>query len=108
MRPRTFLLIATLAACQPTEPAEPLMGAALVTREEAACEADGGRWGTGSREGTFVCYRTPADAGQTCSADGDCEGLCLARSRTCAPVTPMFGCHEVLGRLGARSTLCIE
>ncbi|MEL6645505.1 MAG: hypothetical protein AAFQ79_16360 [Pseudomonadota bacterium] len=108
MRPRLIALSLLLAACQPADPDLPPVGEALVTNQQAACEADGGRWGVGAQEGTFVCYRTPADAGKTCEMDGDCEGLCLARSRTCAPVTPLFGCNEVLGRFGTQTTLCIE
>lgn len=102
-----FLALA-LAACQPADSDLPLVGDALVSSQQATCEADGGRWGTGTNDSTFVCYRTPADAGDICSVASDCEGLCLARSRTCAPVVPLFGCNEVLGRLGARTTLCIE
>ncbi|MEO1154584.1 MAG: hypothetical protein AAFR34_00740 [Pseudomonadota bacterium] len=108
MRLRFALLALVLAACQPAGSDLPPVGAALVTSQKEACEADGGRWGTGLSEETFVCYRTPADAGQSCAVASDCEGLCLARSRTCAPVVPLFGCNEVLGRLGARTTLCIE
>jgi hypothetical protein len=34
--------------------------------------------------------------------------MCLARSGTCAPIMPLFGCNEVLDKQGRRVTLCIE
>jgi hypothetical protein len=100
-----------LAACQEDPPATVAPGTFdpnLATRLKAECEADGGRWGVGGSGGGFVCYRTTRDANQSCSADGDCEGLCLARSRTCAPVTPFFGCNEVLNSQGVPQMLCID
>ncbi|WP_245866635.1 hypothetical protein [Oceaniglobus roseus] len=79
----------------------------LVENAKAACEKREGRWGKGGKAG-FVCYEDTPDAGRSCSAADDCSGLCLARSRTCAPVKPIFGCTEVLTSLGQASTLCID
>ncbi len=76
--------------------------------QRAACEKDGGRWGKVPGRDAFVCYRITRDANQPCQSERDCEGLCLARSRTCAPQTPFFGCHEVLSSSGVRQTLCTE
>lgn len=105
------LMALALAACQVDE-AEPVapgtFDPGLAERQRSLCEADGGRWGSGGKSGALVCYRTAPDAGQSCRADGDCAGLCLARSRTCAPVTPFFGCHEVLNSEGVPQTLCID
>lgn len=97
-----------LTACEEDGPGTPEIGENPVTVREAACVADGGRWGRGGKADLFVCYRTTRDGGQRCTSSNDCQGFCLARSMTCAPVTPMFGCNEVLGRDGARSTLCVE
>lgn len=106
---RAFWLTLVLVACAPTVAEDlPPVGEDLIASERAACEADGGRWGAGGLTGTMVCYRETKDAGQTCSQSSDCEGLCLARSRSCSPVTPLFGCYEVLGSGGLRSTLCID
>jgi hypothetical protein len=80
----------------------------ILLPQRAACEKDGGRWGRVPDRETFVCYRITRDASETCSSKRDCEGLCLARSRTCAPQVPLFGCHEVLNASGLRQTLCIE
>lgn len=80
----------------------------LVEKERVACEERGGRFGQGGLAGRFVCFEATRDAGKACRSEADCTTLCLARSRTCAPVTPIFGCQEVLTRSGARSTLCID
>ena len=71
----------------------------------AQCEDDGGSWGTRGRS-LFVCYLPTSDANQQCRAASDCESVCLARSRTCAPTTPFLGCHEVLTEAGQRATQC--
>jgi len=106
-----FSAALVLTACQTEtdEPVEPgIFDPGLVDRQRTQCETDGGRWGAGARSGQLVCYMTPDDANQSCSSSADCESLCLARSRTCAPVTPFFGCHEVLNSRGAKQTLCID
>ena len=46
--------------------------------------------------GLHSCITPTRDAGKSCRKAGDCEGLCLARSRTCAPIEPLFGCNAVL------------
>ena len=105
-------VLLVLAACQHVlEP--PDTGLAgfdpnLIENQAQACVASGGRFGAGGSNGASVCYYDTKDANQFCSASTDCEGLCLARSGTCSPVKPLFGCNEVLGRLGAPSTLCLN
>lgn len=81
---------------------------AILSPQQTACQRDGGRWGRVPGRDAFVCYQTTSDANQFCSTKRDCEGVCLARSRTCAPQTPLFGCHEVINASGLRQTLCIE
>ncbi len=80
----------------------------ILAPQRAACEKDGGRWGKVPGRESFACYRVTRDANKPCATERDCEGLCLARSRTCSPQTPFFGCHEVLSSSGVRQTLCIE
>lgn len=104
--------IFALAGCQP-EPEVPDTGLAgydpnLIKNAEAACIEDGGRFGKGGLGGSFICYQNMKDANQYCTSASDCEGVCLARSNTCSPVKPLFGCNEVLTRMGARTTLCLE
>ncbi len=79
----------------------------LLSEQRMACERDGGRWGA-SPAGGSTCYRNLSDAGKQCTGEKDCQGVCLARSGTCSPVSPLFGCHEVLSNTGMVQTLCLE
>ncbi|WP_108482656.1 hypothetical protein [Oceaniglobus ichthyenteri] len=101
-----------LTACQP-EPETSDTGFAgynpnLMAQEQAACTARGGRWGTGGLGGRFVCYTDTPDGGKSCQAKSDCAGLCLARSQSCAPVTPLFGCNNILTNSGQAATICVD
>lgn len=75
---------------------------------QIACEEDGGRWARAGESIAMTCIRTTRDAGKSCDSKTDCEGECLARSRTCSPIKPLFGCNPVLMDTGAEVTLCIE
>lgn len=111
---RGFLMIClalTLAACQEDGPrASGDTGGVpdLLAEQRAACENTGGRWGARAGGILFTCYRTTSDANQLCRAASDCESVCLARSRTCAPTEPFLGCHEILTENGGRATQCIN
>jgi len=75
----------------------------------AACEAEGGTFGRAPGGGEArICFRTPDDANAPCRTGADCAGACLARSRTCAPVVPLMGCHEVILSNGIRATECVQ
>nr|WP_237684803.1 hypothetical protein [Szabonella alba] len=98
------------AEITPAEPAPAAEAPAPVVKSAAhiACEADRGRYvrvGSGS---VMACQRLTRDAGESCSVKSDCQGECLARSRTCAPLTPLFGCNEILQDDGRRVSLCID
>ncbi len=108
-------LLIVLAACQHDR--DPQIGTDtgltgydphLIENQTQACLDKGGRFAQGGSSGSFVCYENTNDANKRCTSGTECQGLCLARSGTCSPITPMFGCHEILGSLGARSTLCID
>ena len=103
-----FLLIA-LASCDDDSAdaaaSESIFPDAFAQQRED-CEADNGRWDTIANSGFFTCYRTLSDGNQTCRVASDCQGSCLARSRTCTPVEPLFGCHEILTDDGLRQTVC--
>ncbi|WP_126974565.1 lipoprotein [Frigidibacter oleivorans] len=73
-----------------------------------ACTRTGGRFAAQGGGGAFACIRTPRDAGDSCRTGADCEGACLARSMTCAPVVPLFGCHEVVTASALRVTECLQ
>lgn len=77
-------------------------------RAEAACAKRGGNWSTGGTSGGHICITPTRDANRHCTNGTQCEGLCLARSQSCAPITPFFGCHEVLTDSGVRATLCTD
>lgn len=105
-----LITVFLLAACQPEPPAASItpVGTALVEHERAACTARGGSFSPSGPGGALACIMPTSDAGQPCADSDDCEGLCLARSASCAPLTPLFGCHEVLLAGGLRATQCID
>lgn len=75
--------------------------------EEAACRKEGGSWSKVGKGGR-ACLKATRDSGKSCSSGRECEGLCLARSGTCAPLKPMFGCNEIFQDDGQKVTLCID
>lgn len=78
------------------------------TAEQLLCEARGGIWTVAGNTGAYLCVQPTRDGGKACHKESDCEGQCLARSMSCAPFTPLFGCNEVLDKQGRRVTLCID
>ena len=86
----------------PTEPEAPKSAAQLL------CEKAGGQWTVAGATGANLCVKPTRDGGTVCRKEGDCDGQCLARSGTCAPFAPLFGCNEVLDKDGRRMTLCLE
>lgn len=79
----------------------------LLATQRNACTRDGGTFAPRGNS-LFVCFRPTRDANQFCEAPSDCESVCLARSKTCAPTTPFLGCHEVLTESGRRATECVN
>ncbi len=94
--------VLALAACQ-TDPSAPgpSGGGAL----EQGCAGQGGRIEAGLAGPT--CVTPEPDAGKTCSNSDECSGFCLAESRTCSPVTPYFGCHDLFEN-GQVAMLCVD
>lgn len=75
---------------------------------QLACEKKGSKWfkiGDGEKYG---CVRDTRDSGKRCEKESQCEGVCLARSGTCSPFKPLYGCNEILQDNGARVTLCLD
>ena len=87
----------------PQAPPEP----PLLAQQRAACRASGGQL-MPRAAGLYTCVRQTRDAGRRCEASRDCEGLCLARSASCAPLTPLYGCHDIFTAPGRRETLCTD
>lgn len=94
------------AAAPAAEPVAPVVPAK--SEAQIACERKGGAWykiGSGEKR---ACVRQTKDSGKRCQRESQCEGVCLARSGTCAPFKPMYGCNEIFQDNGARVTLCLE
>ncbi len=100
---------ADVGAVEPTEAevAPPEPPPVAKTAEQLACEKKGGKWSSVGKTGK-TCVKQTRDAGKQCTKAGDCDGYCLARSRSCAPVTPLFGCNEVLQDNGRQVTVCLD
>lgn len=93
--------VETLPAAAAPPPPEPKSEAQL------ACERRDGTW-TSAGKGFKSCVYRTRDGGKTCRKETDCDGLCLARSGTCAPYKPLFGCNDILDSMGRKVTLCID
>lgn len=103
-----LLPAACLPGVEPGEPQAPIGTEAHLKQQETVCAARGGRFGPAPGGAVRVCFVTPADANTPCLRKSDCEGQCLARSRTCAPIAPLYGCNEVLLENGQRAEFCLD
>jgi hypothetical protein len=100
-----------LAGCIPGQEATPRLepvGEARIALDRAACEKRGGEFRKAGGGGVWVCLNRLSDAGKSCRTGSDCEGACLARSMSCAPLKPLIGCNEVITSSGLRVTECVE
>ncbi|MCU0899024.1 MAG: hypothetical protein MUC82_00860 [Cypionkella sp.] len=88
--------------------AEPVAPTVVKTEAHLACERRGGLWSVAGGGAAAFCQTPTRDAGKSCRASTDCTGYCLEKSRTCAPVTPMLGCHDILNEQGRMLTQCIN
>jgi hypothetical protein len=80
----------------------------LKSEKQLACEKKKGKWArVGKGEGRACVYQTK-DSGKRCERESQCDGVCLARSGTCSPFKPLYGCNEILQDNGARVTLCLD
>lgn len=81
---------------------------ALKSEQQLACEKKKGRWSKIGKGEARACIFQTRDSGKRCERESQCEGLCLARSGTCAPFKPLYGCNEILQDDGSRVTLCLD
>jgi hypothetical protein len=103
-----------LAGCKPLEGLGgadesaqlPLVGQERLDAEKSSCLAKGGSWA--QYQGGYICQKTTRDGGKSCNAGSDCEGYCLARSHSCAPVKPLLGCNDILTGAGFPMNACIN
>lgn len=96
------------APAEATAETAPEIPAALKSPSQIACEDDGGNWARAGDGGGMACVYQTRDGGKRCDGKDDCEGECLARSRSCSPIQPLFGCNAVLLDTGAEVTLCLD
>lgn len=104
------------AAPEPAKPADPSAGPpadppapeAPKSAAQLACEGDRGQWLDASGKGVKACVFRTRDGGKACKREGDCDGVCLARSMTCSPYKPLFGCNDILQADGRQVTLCLD
>lgn len=98
------------AAPPVTTTPEPTAPPAIVLDDPVAlkCQSKGGQWANVGQSGLHACILPTGDGGKQCRAKTDCKGECLARSGTCSPIAPLFGCNEILTEGGLRVTQCID
>lgn len=102
-----LVLLLALGGCKAGQEAPlPPVGEQRMALEAAACAERGGRW-MGSAAARS-CVMPMKDAGKACRTGADCEGECLARSLTCAPLRPLLGCNEIVLASGLRVNECVE
>ncbi|WP_438990935.1 hypothetical protein [Lentibacter sp.] len=106
-----LLTVAVLASCQMAQTSGGAAGGPDATSGRSPllvaqdCEAAGGRMVVGLAGPQ--CAAAQPDAGKSCRDNSDCAGFCLAKTRSCTPVTPYFGCHDVLTG-GKAATICVD
>jgi hypothetical protein len=100
--------VAPIIDAPPPRGVAPVEPVAQKSKEQITCEKRGGNWGNVGKSNLKTCIKRTKDAGKQCRKQSDCESVCLARSGTCAPVKPLFGCNEIFQKDGSRVTLCID
>lgn len=88
-------------------PKLPPVGAASVAQDKASCQRSGGEF-AGTQGKAMLCFHTPPDAGRQCDRATQCTAGCLAKSHTCAPITPLIGCQDLLDDQGRTVTQCVN
>lgn len=78
------------------------------SEQQLACEKKKGRWARVGKGEKRACVFSTRDSGKRCDRESQCDSVCLARSGTCAPFKPMYGCNDILQDNGMRVTLCLE
>ncbi|MBK8439386.1 MAG: hypothetical protein IPL38_07720 [Rhodobacter sp.] len=107
---RMILVLATLAlaSCVEEGPGGGPQGKQLTEAERADCLMRGGTTGYGGLFPDELCFTPMKDAGQSCTKAGDCEGQCLADTKTCSKVSPIFGCYDYLDETGQVVGICVD
>jgi predicted small lipoprotein YifL len=96
------------ASSTPEIQAAPAAVVKVKTPAHLVCEKKGGRWSMAGSAMASFCQTPTKDGGKSCTGETDCAGHCLARSATCAPFTPLFGCNDILTAEGRLITQCLN
>lgn len=107
-KPEDIAQTAAEPAAEPAAIAEPAKPEAPKTAEQLLCEKAKGQWLSAGDTGANYCASLTRDGGKQCRKKGDCQGQCLARSGTCSPITPLYGCNDILEKDGGQVTMCID
>ena len=99
-----LVVMALLSSCMTKE--EQAMADELAQRK-ATCLETGGTWGIGGILGLQQCFPNYSDAGKSCNRESDCQGMCMADTRTCAK-TSSYGCMSYLNDDGNLEEICID
>lgn len=105
--PVLCLLLGACVTLPGAAPKLPPVGAASVAQDKASCQRSGGEF-AGTPGKAMLCFHTPPDAGRQCNKDTDCTAGCLAKSHTCAPISPLIGCQDLLDDEGRTVTQCVN
>lgn len=81
--------------------------ASALAQQKASCLEAGGRWGRGGILGLEQCFPSYSDGGKSCNRDSDCQGMCLADTRSCAK-SFSYGCQSYLNDDGVVEEICID
>ena len=79
----------------------------LTDASRAKCLKEGG---TPQRIGWSgeVCMRFTPDVGKSCSDSAQCEGVCIAETKSCSKTEIVFGCYTELRNGKAVEGPCLE
>ena len=95
-------------AASDTAPAAEVVPPAPLSPEAQACKRKGGSYLKTGDSNLRSCVRLTGEGAKHCTSGKDCKGACLARSGTCSPADPLFGCNEILQDDGRRVNLCLD
>ena len=103
-----LVLIAALNGCPSNAPDDDVGDTLSLQRDIELCGRSGGIWTRLSQTGLFTCVEQTGEGQKACTTGRDCDGECLAKSKTCSPFKPLVGCNEVISDGGLPQTVCFN
>lgn len=95
-----LLMAGVLASCMTKEEQ-------VLAQQKVECLEAGGRWGRGGILALQQCFPNYSDGGKSCNRDSDCQGMCMADTRSCSQ-TFSYGCLSYLNDEGKVEEICID